>query len=194
MAFEVETNQKISWLSMSGAEVENEGLQKLFQKAKESLGFIPNVFLGFTIRPTHFRPWFDHFRVLMQGESELSEAEREMIGLVVSSENRCLYCLASHGAELRIKSGDITLADRLTFDYLRAGLDPKTKGMLDYALKITKTPVDCHEGDIIELRELGFSDEAIFDIAEVTAMFNFTNRLASATGMQPNEEYFTLGR
>ena len=155
---------------------------------------MPNVFVGYTIRPTHFRPWFDHFRAIMLGESELSEAEREMICLVVSAENKCLYCLASHGAELRLKSGDPTLADRIIFDYRRSGLDHKTMAMLDYAVKITNNPVECTEDDINHLRNLGFSDEGIFDIAEVAAMFNFTNRLASATGMRPNEEYYTLGR
>ncbi|MDJ0754420.1 MAG: peroxidase-related enzyme [Ardenticatenaceae bacterium] len=194
MSIEVKTGERFTWLEMPGESVEDEGLQKLFAKAREMLGFVPNVFLGYTIRPTHFRPWFDHFRAIMQGPSELSEAEREMICLAVSSENQCLYCLISHGAELRLKLGDPILADRITLDYRRAGLDERTTTMLDYAVKITNNPVDCSEEDVIYLRTLGFSDEAIFDIAETAAMFNFTNRLASATGMLPNREYHDLGR
>jgi AhpD family alkylhydroperoxidase len=167
----------------------------------------------------------------MQGESELSAAEREMISVIVSSENQCLYCLVSHGAELhqalattlrqvpvrqaqgRLRqaqedpqegSQDATLGDspteaeilgdRITLDYRRAGLNERTTAMLDYAVKITRQPVECSEADIERLRQLGFSDQAIFDIAEVAAMFNFTNRLASATGMLPNREYHRLGR
>lgn len=194
MSIEVKTGERFTWLEMPGESVEDEGLQKLFAKAREMVGFVPNVFLGYTIRPTHFRPWFDHFRAIMQGPSELSEAEREMICLAVSSENQCLYCLISHGAELRLKLGDPILADRITLDYRRAGLDERTTTMLDYAVKITNNPVDCSEEDVIYLRTLGFSDEAIFDIAETAAMFNFTNRLASATGMLPNREYHDLGR
>lgn len=194
MAFTVQKDQHFTWLEMPGESIEDEGLQKLFGKAKEVLGFVPNVFLGYTIRPTHFRPWFNHFREIMQGESELSEAEREMICLVVSAENSCLYCLASHGAELRIKANDPTLADRIIFDYKRAGLDAKTTAMLDYAVKLTRAPVECEESDVEHLRQLGFSEEGIFDIIEVAAMFNFTNRLASGTGMRPNEEYYMLGR
>jgi uncharacterized peroxidase-related enzyme len=158
------------------------------------LGFVPNVFRGFTIRPTHFRPWFDHFRALMEGESELTRAEREMICVVVSAENQCLYCLVAHGADLRQLLDDPILGDRITLDYRRAGLDERTTAMLDYAVKITVAPVECDLEDIEYLRSLGFSDQAIFDIAEVAAMFNFTNRLASATGMMPNTEYHSIGR
>jgi uncharacterized peroxidase-related enzyme len=130
----------------------------------------------------------------MQGESELSPAQREMISVVVSSENHCLYCLVSHGADLRAALEDPILGDRITLDYRRAGLDKKTEAMLDYAVKITNTPVECSEADIEHLRSMGFSDQAIFDIAEITAMYNFTNRLASATGMMPNREYHALAR
>lgn len=194
MAFELHQQENFSWLEMAGADVQDEGMQKLFAKAREVLGFVPNVFVGYTIRPTHFRHWFNHFKEIMQGESELTEAEREMICLAVSSENQCLYCLVSHGADLRQKLGNPVLADRITLDYRRAGLDERTLGMLDYAVKITVAPKTCSEVDIDVLRGLGFSDQAIFDIAETAAMFNFTNRLASATGMLPNREYHSLYR
>jgi uncharacterized peroxidase-related enzyme len=117
-----------------------------------------------------------------------------MISVVVSSENHCLYCLVSHGADLRQALADEILGDRITLDYRRAGLNERTTAMLDYAVKITRKPVECSEADVEQLRKLGFSDQAIFDIAEVSAMFNFTNRLASAAGMLPNREYHRLGR
>ena len=194
MTIDIKSTERFTWLEMAGEAVQDEGMQKLFAKAREHLGFVPNVFLGYTIRPTHFRHWFNHFREIMQGESELTEVEREMICLAVSAENQCLYCLVSHGADLRQKMGDPILADRLTLDYRRAGLDERTTAMLDYAVKLTLRPKDCSEADIGHLRELGFSDEGIFDIAETAAMFNFTNRLASATGMMPNREYHNLAR
>ncbi len=187
-------DERVSWLALPAEEDLDEDLQKLFRKARENLGFVPNVFVAYMVRPEHFRRWFNHFRELMQGESELTPAEREMISVVVSAENHCLYCLVSHGADLRQALGDGILGDRITFDYRRAGLNERTTAMLDYAVKITRHPVECTEADIEHLRSLGFSDEAIFDIAEITAMYNFTNRLASATGMLPNREYHTLGR
>lgn len=186
--------EPVSWLAMPTGDALDPSMAKLFSKAEEVLGFVPNVFAGYAIRPTHFRPWFDHFRAIMQGDSELTKAEREMICMAVSSENNCLYCLVAHGAELRQLLDDPILGDRIAFDYRRAGLDGRTTAMLDYVVKITISPVDCSEDDVNELRDLGFSDEAIFDIAETAALFNFTNRLASATGMMPNREYHSLGR
>ncbi|MCB0035722.1 MAG: peroxidase-related enzyme [Anaerolineales bacterium] len=194
MSIKVKSNEKFTWLEMAGEDVQDEGMQKLFGKAKEVIGFVPNVFLGYTIRPTHFRHWFNHFREIMQGESELSEAEREMICLAVSSENGCLYCLVAHGAELRRHLGDPVQADRIVIDYRRAGLPERQRAMLDYAVKLTVNMKECDEADLEYLRSLGFSDEGIFDIAETAAMFNFTNRLASATGMMPNVEYHSLWR
>ncbi|NDJ35394.1 MAG: peroxidase-related enzyme [Chloroflexi bacterium] len=182
---------RIAWLAIPDTPEELKGL---FNKVVENIGFVPNVFVTYTIRPTHFSPWFNHFRELMHGDSELTQAEREMIAVAVSSENQCLYCMVAHGADLRVALGDGIRGDRITIDYRRAGLNERHTAMLDYAVTITRRPVECSEADIERLRGLGFSDEAIFDIAEVAAMFNFTNRLASATGMLPNDEYHTLGR
>ncbi len=187
-------DEPIAWLPIPAEDQLDPDIQKLFAKAREKLGFVPNVFRVYTVRPSHFRPWFDHFRELMYGDSELTRAEREMICLAVSAENGCLYCLVSHGAELRVVLGDEVLADRITLDYRRAGLDERTVAMLDYAVKLTRVPKECSQADIHRLRSLGFSDQAIFDIAEIAAMFNFTNRLASATGMLPNPEYHGMGR
>jgi uncharacterized peroxidase-related enzyme len=188
------TDERVVWLAYQAEGELDPGLQKLFRKAREALGFVPNVFVGYMVRPRHFSLWFSHFRELMMGESELSRAEREMISVVVSAENHCLYCLVSHGADLRMALEDPILGDRIIFDYRRADLDERTTAMLDYAVKITNNPVECAEADVQHLRSLGFSDEGIFDIAEIAAMYNFTNRLASATGMLPNREYHGMGR
>ncbi len=166
----------------------------LLERARVNVGFLPNVFAAYAIRPDHMLRWIKHFNAVLRGPSGLSPAEREMIGVVVSAENRCLYCLVSHGAELRRLTGDPILADQISYDYRRAPLNERMRAMLDYAVKITRTPVECSEADIEHLRSLGFSDLDIFDIIETAAMFNFTNRLASATGLLPNTEYYSQGR
>lgn len=194
MAAQIETEERISWLVYPREEELDADLRKLFAKARENLGFVPNVFVTYMTRPAHFRHWFNHFREVMNGESDLTQAEREMISVVVSMQNGCLYCLVSHGAELRRLLKDDVLGDRIVFDYRRAGLDARTLAMLDFAVKLTREPAACDEADVEQLRDHGFSDAAIFDIAEVAAMFNFTNRLASAIGMMPNREYHQLGR
>jgi uncharacterized peroxidase-related enzyme len=183
-----------SWLTLPDEASLDEETRTLLAKVRRNVGFLPNVFAAFTIRPSHLLHWIRHFNAIMRGESVLTPGEREMIGVVVSAENRCLYCLVSHGAELRQQMGDPQFAEQIGYDYRRAPLDERTRAMLDYAVKLTRTPVECSPGDIAHLRSLGFSDQTIFDIAETAAMYNFTNRLASATGMLPNEEYYGMAR
>ena len=183
-----------SWLTLPAMESLDDETRTLLDKARATVGFLPNVFAVYSIRPDHMLRWIRLFNAVTRGESELTPAEREMIGVAVSAENRCLYCLVSHGAELRQLTGDPMLADQIGHDYRRAQLDERTRAMLDYAVKLTRTPVECDADDIAQLRSMGFSDQAIFDIAETAAMFNFTNRLASATGMLPNQEYYTQAR
>jgi len=188
------TPERISWLTIPPEETLDDDTRTLLGKARRNVGFLPHVFAAYTIRPEHLRRWIRHFNEVMRGESALTPAEREMIGVVVSAENHCLYCLVSHGAELRQLIEDPVLGERISYDYRRAGLDERTVAMLDYAVKLTRTPVECSEADVQQLRTCGFSDQAIFDIAETAAMYNFTNRMASATGMIPNREYHALGR
>ena len=130
----------------------------------------------------------------MTGESGLTKAQREMIAVVVSVENRCHYCVVSHSAALRKLIGDPVLADQIATNYRYAPLQPNERAMLDYALKLTVDSSSCTEDDVDGLRDAGWSDEDILDIAQVAAMFNFTNRLASGLGWVPNREYFSLGR
>jgi len=187
-------DERISWFPVLTDDELEEPERKLFAKANEVIGFVPNVFRTFAWRPERFRAWFGHFKNVMEGSDGLSARDREMISVTVSQVNHCLYCLVAHGAALRELSEDKVDADRLTFDYRRADLTPRERAMLDFAVKVTVRPVECEESDVDALRAHGFSDEDIWDVIEVTATFNFTNRLAMATGMMPNREYHSQAR
>jgi uncharacterized peroxidase-related enzyme len=187
-------DERISWFPIAERSSLSLETQALFNQLDEKLGFVPNVFIAFAWREERFNKWREHFDDLMQGSPGLGRAEREMISVVVSMQNQCLYCLTAHGFALRALLKDSVKGDRVTLDYRRAGLSEKQVAMLDFAVKLTLDPVTVSEEDIDDLRGLGFSDEDVWDIAEVTAMFNFTNRLASATGMMPNREYHGMAR
>jgi len=189
MAIETEP---VCWLELPD-EVPDEVLE-LWALPLEKLGFVPNVLRAYAIRPRHLVLWNALYDELMRGESGLTKAQREMIAVVVSVTNRCNYCIVSHSAALRKLTKDPVLVDRLATGYKTAGLEPKERAMLDFAVKLTTESHRSTEADIEALRQAGWSDEDVFDIAEVAAMFNFTNRLASGMGWQPNDEYFTLGR
>lgn len=185
---------RISWFPVAEESALSGETQALFGQLREKLGFVPNVFRAFAWREQRFRRWLAHFDELMQPSPGLSKAEREMVSVAVSMENQCLYCLVAHGFAVRALLKDPVKGDRVTLDYRRAGLPERQVAMLDWAVKITREPVRCEEADVEGLRALGFADEDIWDVAEIAAMFNFTNRLASATGMLPNPEYHAMAR
>ncbi len=184
----------ISWFPVPAEEDLPEDLQGLFRKARATIGFVPNVFRVYAFRPERLRTWFAHFKQLHEPTENLPAAEREMIAVAVSMANGCLYCLVAHGQALREALGDPVLADRITLDYRRAGLDARRTAILDYAVKLTTAPLEAGPGDIAALREHGLSDEEVWDVAEIAAMYNFTNRIALASGMLPNREYHALSR
>ncbi len=186
--------ERFSWFPIAPRESLSPETRALFDQLEEKSGFVPNVFGAFAWREERFNLWRAHFEHLMQPSPGVGKAEREMISVAVSMQNHCLYCLTAHGFAVRALLKDPIKADRLTFDYRRAGLSEKQVAMLDYAVKITNNPAACEEADIERLRAFEFSDEDIWDIAEVAAMFNYTNRLASATGMLPNREYHSMAR
>jgi uncharacterized peroxidase-related enzyme len=178
----------ISWFPVSDEATWPDDLAALGARFKAEMGFVPNMLRGYAWRPDRCRAWFLHFRQLHQPTEGLSAAEREMIAVVVSMVNRCAYCLVSHGAALRDELGDPVLAERIALDYRRAGLDDRRRAILDYAAKVTSSPTSCDESDVLRLRELGLSQEEVWDVVELAAMYNFTNRLTMAAGLVPNAE------
>jgi uncharacterized peroxidase-related enzyme len=167
---------------------------ELWERPLEKLGFVPNVLRNFALRPSHLLLWNAHYEELMTGDSGLSRPEREMIAVVVSVANRCAYCIAAHSAALRKLTKDAALADAVASDHTTAPIAPRTRAILDFARKLTLSPDALSEDDILALRDRGLTDEDVMDVTETAAMFNFTNRMASALGWVPNPEYETLGR
>lgn len=186
--------EQISWFPVPAEDQLPESLQGLFKKAKEKVGFVPNVFRVYSYRPERFSAWFAHYKQLHEPTENLSAAEREMIAVAVSMANGCLYCLVAHGAALRQALGDPIKADRITLDYKRAGLDARMEAVLDFATLLTESPVNASPEDIAHLQSFGLTLEEVWDVIEIAAMYNFTNRMASATGMIPNREYHALAR
>lgn len=169
-------------------------LKLIWDKCREKLGFVPNVFQTLSLKPQRLRDFMQMFNEIMLSESRLSKLEREMVAVVVSSVNRCYYCLVSHGAAVRKLSNDPALGEMLVVNYRVAPLDPRTRAMLDFAWKLTATPAEVVEADRDALRTAGLANEDIFDLAQVIGLFNLSNRMAIATDMMPNAEYHVAGR
>lgn len=162
---------------------------------QEKAKFIPNVFLTLAYRPAEFRAFFAYHDAIMEREgSTLSPAEKEMIIVATSAANGCQYCVVAHGALLRIFAKEPLLADQIAINYLHAPISPKQKEMLSFAMKLSRTPELVKDSDYTALREHGYDDEDILDIAGITAFFGLSNRMVIAMNMQTNVEFYTMGR
>jgi len=169
-------------------------LAKYFAVCEDKIGFLPNVLEVYSFNETKLRAFIAMYNDLILGDSKLTALEREMIAVVVSSANRCYYCLTAHGEALRAMSGDPSLGETLVMNYRVAKISKKQRAMLDYAHKLTVTPAETGKADRLTLRRAGFKDREIWDIVAITGFFNMTNRVAAATDMMPNEEYLARSR
>jgi len=164
-------------------------MQAYFDKCMEKLGFVPNVLKAYAFDMPKLEAFVSMYNDLMLAPSGLSKLEREMIAVAVSSQNRCYYCLTAHGAAVRGLSDDPVLGELMVMNFHAARLDRRQRAMLDFVVKLTDEPWGIEEDDRQALREAGFSDRDIWDIAAVAGFFNMSNRVASATDMRPNSIY-----
>ncbi len=167
---------------------------RYFRICEEKLGLVPNVLQAYAFNAEKLEAFSAMYNDLMLGDSALSKLEREMIAVVVSSINRCHYCVIAHGASVRQLSGDAEFADTLAINYRLCNLDCRQRTMLDFAARLTEASFLVEESDRKRLRQAGFADRDIWDISAVAAFFNMTNRLASASAMEPNKDYYHLAR
>lgn len=184
---------KITALDLAPAEL-SDATKAYFAKCEEKLGLVPNVLLAYAFDEKKLRAFTDTYNDLMLGESGLTKLEREMIAVAVSSINHCFYCLAAHGAAVRQLSGDPMLGEMMVMNFRAADLSPRQRAMLEFAVKLTEEPAKIVEEDRQALRDAGFSDRDIWDIAATAAFFNMSNRVAAAVDMRPNDEYHAMAR
>jgi uncharacterized peroxidase-related enzyme len=185
---------QISFLGVPDRDDVPEGVTRLWDKAQEAFGFVPNVFRAQAVNGDQFLAWWGYFNLLVNKEGHLSNADREMLAVVVSGLNRCNYCAVSHGAALREYSGDPRTADLIGINWRQARLADREAAMCAYAEKLTVSPAEVTESDLQPLREVGLDDHQICELVQVVGMFNMTNRVSTALGMVPNAEYHSQAR
>src|SRR5512142_3244276 len=163
-------------------------------EVQEKAGFVPNVFLTLAHRPDEFRAFFAYHDALMLKEGGLTKAEREMIVVATSGANDCVYCVVAHGAILRVYAKNPLIADQVATNYRKADITPRQKAMLDFAMKVSREAERMAEADFAALKAHGFSEEDAWDIGAIAAFFALSNRMANLTDMQPNDEFYAMGR
>lgn len=188
-----DVDPKPTALELPAAEL-SPAMQAYLAKCVEKLGFVPNVLRAYAHDDARLAAFAAFYNDLMLGPSGLSKLEREMIAVAVSSANRCYYCLVAHGAAVRQLSGDPVLGELMALNWRAAALSPRHRAMLEFASRMTTESHAIGEPDRQKLREAGFAERDIWDIAAVAAFYNMSNRLASATDMRPNREYHAQAR
>ncbi|MEL6681466.1 MAG: peroxidase-related enzyme [Pseudomonadota bacterium] len=168
--------------------------QKYFDICQDKLGMVPNVLQAYAFDIDKLNAFTALYNDVMLADSGLSKLEREMIAVTVSSTNKCYYCLTAHGAAVRQLSGDPQLGEMLVMNWRVAPLDARQRAMLEFAELMTVASAKIEEKDRDALRQVGFSDRDIWDIAAVTGFYNMSNRIASATDMRPNDDYHAQAR
>lgn len=161
---------------------------------QEKTGFVPNVFLAMGHRPDELRAFMAYHDALMERESGLTKAEREMIVVTTSGANDCLYCVVAHGAIVRIRSKDSRLSDQLATNHRKADITDRQMAMLDFAMKVALDSRAIGDSDIEQLSAHGFTEDDIWDVAAITAFFAMSNRMANFLSMRPNDEFYAMGR
>ncbi|KAF0223913.1 MAG: hypothetical protein FD176_1623 [Rhodospirillaceae bacterium] len=169
-------------------------IRSAIEAVQEKAGFVPNIFLALAHRPDEFRAFFAYHDALMERESGLSKAEREMIVVATSAANQCQYCVIAHGAILRIRAKNPLLADQVAANWRKADITSRQKAMLAYALKVSQSAWEVSDDDFASLRTHGFSDDDIWDIGSISAFFGLSNRLVNMGSIRTNEEFYLMGR
>ena len=160
----------------------------------EKSGFVPNVFSALARRPRELRAFLDYHDALMDSDDGLSRAERELIVVATSGANHCTYCVVAHGAILRIRAKDPEIADRVATNPWGAELSPRERAIVDLALLIATDSAALTDAELDDARLAGLSEEEIWDVGAITALFAMSNRLAHLTALRPNPEFFLMGR
>ena len=160
----------------------------------EKSGFVPNIFRALGHRPRELRAFLDYHDALMEGTEGLSKAERELVVVATSGANHCTYCIVAHGAILRIRSRDPQLPDRVAANPWRAELEERGRAIVDLALALTRQPELFGEADLARARAAGLTEDEIWDVGAITALFAASNRLAHLTALRPNPEFYLMGR
>ena len=166
----------------------------MIEGVRERTGFVPNVFLALAHRPDELRAFLAYHDAVMERDSGLSKAEREMIVVATSANNDCQYCVVAHGAILRIRAKDPHIADQVAINHHKADTTPRQKAMLDFALRVADDSASIGEDEYEYMHSHGFTDEDIWDITAVTALFGLSNRMANVIAMRPNDEFYAMGR
>lgn len=181
-----------SWLRVPEEATLPEDIQALFKAQRDRYGFVHPYFVGYSLNPDHLRRWFNYYDALQHGKGELSHREREIIAVVVSATNHCESCVVTHQAQLREVTGDPVFAASVAENHWTANLTARERALADFAVQLAALSQQPSPDDLVSLRQVGLSDEAILEAGEIAAQFTLSNRLSKVFGWKVKREQYNL--
>ena len=148
-----------------------------------SLPKTPHLADVFGAFPRHLKPLIDYHDTLLRGESSLTVGERELIAAYVSGLNACSFCYGAHKIYAKVFGFDESVIEALVSDLDSAPVDEKLKPLLRYVAKLKTLPPKLTDVDAQAVYDAGWTEEALFEAIQVSALFNFMNRIIEGTGV-----------
>jgi uncharacterized peroxidase-related enzyme len=174
----------MAWIKVIDEAEATGKLREVYDDVIRERGKLSNIMKVQSLNAEAMARHLELYVTLMFGESALTRADREFIAVVVSSANRCEYCVNHHARPLRAYWKDDERVDAAIRDWREAPLSPRERALAAYAEKLTRAPGDVTEDDVALLRVQGLSDRDILDVDMITAYFNFVNRIAAGLGVE----------
>jgi uncharacterized peroxidase-related enzyme len=180
----------MSWIGCINEDEAKGELKTIYDHIKMKRGKLSNVMRMHSLNPKVMEKHMELYLSIMFGKSDLTRKDREMIAVVVSSINKCEYCVKHHGIALDYYWKDKEQLEKLIKDFNTVDLSEKQLVMLEFVYQLTKKPYNITKKDIEELRNNEFSDSAILDITLIVSYFNFVNRIVLGLGVEYSENEF----
>jgi uncharacterized peroxidase-related enzyme len=175
----------MSYLKMISVANSSGMIRRVYDAATARAGEVAEIIQVMSLDAKSAQASVNLYTNLMKTKNALTPTQRELIAVVVSNANDSYYCTMSHARDFAAETDNKKLAEQVAYDYRKAPLDPSSKALCDYAVKLTLAPQSVGEEDLVKLRQSGFNDEAMVVIVQVVSYFNYLSRVANALGVDP---------
>lgn len=170
-------------------ENEAEGeVKEIYDSIKKSRRKLSNIMQIQSLMPEVMKSHMDLYLSVMFNKSSITRDEKELIAVVVSTLNDCLYCINHHAEALNSYWKDPAKIQQVINDYKTVELPVRSFAILSYAEKLTLNPGSVNEHDLENLQIHGMTDEDILNINLIVSYFNFVNRIANGLGVEFSDE------
>jgi uncharacterized peroxidase-related enzyme len=178
----------MAWIDATHEHAAEGVLKEAYARIVRALGRVIPFYRAYSASPPHLHAHLDFYEQIRK-LGVLSKRRKEMIAVAVSADNGCRDCTALHAGFLRAHGVDEAVVAALATDPGRALDEGRVSGaeavILRYALKLTRTPRAMRAEDVQALRDAGLTEAEVFEVAFLTAYFNYTNRVGEGLGVEP---------